>query len=139
MYFMATNLSTRFSEVFSAEHTPRTCIADAVRIFMSIPLLFAAKRGLRDDVYVDGGVLDNYPVKLFDRQTYVALESSTLTEYYKCINREIEGLDRSISPYVYNKGTLGFRLDSREEISLFRDQSESGHNRIDDFSASHGL
>jgi NTE family protein len=44
LYFMGTNLSTSFLEVFSAEHTPRTCIADAVRISMSMPLFFAAKR-----------------------------------------------------------------------------------------------
>jgi NTE family protein len=71
---MGTNLSTRFGEVFSAEHTPRMCIADAVRISMSIPLFFAAKRSLRGDVYVDGGVLENYPIKLFDREKYVAQE-----------------------------------------------------------------
>lgn len=38
LYFMGTNLSTAFSEVFSGEHTPRVCAADAVRISMSIPL-----------------------------------------------------------------------------------------------------
>ena len=63
LYFMGTNLSTSFTEVFSAEHTPRTCVADAVRISMSIPLFFAAKRCIRGDVYVDGGVLDNYPIE----------------------------------------------------------------------------
>ncbi len=71
MYFMGTNLSTAFSEVFSAEHTPRMCVADAVRISMSIPLFFAARRSARGDVYVDGGVLDNYPIKLFDRKKYL--------------------------------------------------------------------
>jgi predicted patatin/cPLA2 family phospholipase len=69
--FMGTNLSTGFSEVFSAEHTPRMCVADAARISMSIPLFFAAIRNPRGDVYVDGGVTDNYPIKLFDREKYV--------------------------------------------------------------------
>ena len=68
LYFIGTNLSTGFAEVFSAEHTPRLCIADAIRISMSIPLFFAARRSLRGDVYVDGGLIDNYPVKLFDRE-----------------------------------------------------------------------
>lgn len=40
MYFMATNLNTGFSEVFSAEKTPDTPIADAVRFSMSIPFFF---------------------------------------------------------------------------------------------------
>lgn len=48
------------------EHTPTSRIADAVRISMSIPLFFAAFRNIRNDVYVDGGLLNNFPVKLFD-------------------------------------------------------------------------
>jgi len=33
---------------------------------------------------------------------------------------------------VYNKETLGFRLDSKQEISVFRDHAESVHNQIKD-------
>jgi NTE family protein len=71
LYVYGTNLSTRFGEVFSVEHTPTTRIADAVRISMSIPLFFAAFRNIRNDVYVDGGLLNNFPVKLFDRDKYI--------------------------------------------------------------------
>ena len=71
LYVYGTNLSTHFGEVFSIEHTPNIRIADAVRISMSIPLFFAAVRNPRNDVYVDGGVLNNYPVKLFDREKYI--------------------------------------------------------------------
>jgi len=37
------------------------------------------------------------------------------------------------SPYVYNRETLGFRLDTREEIAMFRDSAEPPHHKIDDF------
>ena len=133
LYFMCTNLSTTFSEVFSAEHTPRTCIADAVRISMSIPLFFAAKRSVRGDVYVDGGVLDNYPVKLFDRKKYLDSGNFTEPEYYMKINVAFADAARPISNYVYNKETLGFRLDTKAEISLFRDHAEPQHKKIDSF------
>jgi NTE family protein len=109
------------------------CIADAVRISMSIPLFFAAKRGIRGDVYVDGGVLDNYPVKLFDRKKYVKTKNSTKTEYYKRVNDQIKGNARPISPYVYNKETLGFRLDTKDEISSFRDNAEPAREEIKSF------
>jgi len=56
---------------FSFEHTPRMPVADAVRISMSMTALFRRRKSLRGDVYVDGGVLDNYPVKLFDRERYI--------------------------------------------------------------------
>lgn len=133
MYFLGTNLSTGFSEVFSAEHTPRICIADAVRISMSIPLFFAARRSGRGDVYIDGGVLDNYPIKLFDRAKYLDSSHFNETDYYRKINAQISGLQRPISPYLYNKETLGFRLDTLEEIGMFRDHAEPPHAKIDSF------
>jgi NTE family protein len=137
MYFMGTNISTHFAEVFSHEHTPRTCLADAVRISMSIPLFFASRRSPRGDVYVDGGVLDNYPVKVFDRERY--MDNATIashgevTEYYKKHNAGLKRKKLDISPYLYNKETLGFRLDSEREIATFRDQAEPVAEPIDDF------
>jgi len=132
LYFIGTNLSTHFSEVFSYEHTPRMCIADAVRISMSIPLFFTAKRSLRGDVYVDGGILSNYPIKLFDRKKYVNKHART-TEYYDNQNAKLAKSGKRISKYGYNKETLGFRLDSEKEIALFRDHAEPERRRIGDF------
>jgi NTE family protein len=43
-------------------------LADAVRISMSYPLFFASRK-LDGDVYVDGKVLRNYPLGLFDPRT----------------------------------------------------------------------
>jgi len=134
LHFIGTNLSTGFGEVLSFEHTPRMCVADAVRISMSIPLFFAAKRSMRGDVYVDGGVVDNYPVKVFDRQKYVQ-EHFAVPPYYEEHNKELRAAGKDISPYVYNKETLGFRLDSAREIAVFRDQAEPEHQKIEDFFA----
>jgi NTE family protein len=132
LYFVGTNLSTGFAEVFSYEHTPRWCVADAVRISMSIPLFFAAKYSPRGDCYVDGGVLDNYPIKLFDRERYVDTHS-TEPDYYKEHNAQLEAEGKKISPYVFNQETLGFRLDTAKEIAVFRDQAEPAEEKIDDF------
>jgi len=137
MYFIGTNLSTHFAEVFSFERTPRICVADAVRISMSIPLFFASHRSPRGDIYVDGGVLDNYPVKLFDRQGYLAAENvkkrGLEPDYYAKHNRQLKRKKLNISPYVFNTETLGFRLDTEREIAVFRDQAEPMHADIDDF------
>lgn len=133
IYLIGTNLSTRFSEVFSFEHTPRMCLADAVRISMSIPLFFKAVRSVRDDIYVDGGLLRNYPVKLFDREKYITKDGhARTTDYYDNINEKISKFQRPIAKYIYNKETLGFRLDSKEEIAMFRDKAEPQHYKIKD-------
>lgn len=134
LHFIGSNISTHFSEIFSAKYTPRVCIADAVRISMSLPLIFAAKRSMRGDVYVDGGMLNNYPVKLFDRAEYLDGDHGRTTNYYNNVNDKMAGAERQLSsPYIYNKQTLGFRLDSKELITGFRDQAEAPAEKIEDF------
>jgi NTE family protein len=71
LHLVATNLATRLSQVYSKDYSPALPVADAVRHSMSIPLFFAAVRE-SDDLFVDGGVLDNYLIRLFDREKYVA-------------------------------------------------------------------
>ena len=132
LYILGTNLSTHFSEVFSYEKTPDMPIADAVRISMSIPLFFASKRSDRGDIYVDGGVLTNYPVKLFDREKYVKTNQRS-TPYYDAHNKNLSEKGIKISKYIYNKETLGLRLDSKEEMGIFRDQKEPIRNEIKNF------
>ena len=84
---VGTNLSTGYPEIFSADRHPDMPLTTAVRINMSIPLFFAAVRyGEREDVYVDGGVIQNYPVKMFDRERYIDMQNeinaARYTEYY---------------------------------------------------------
>ena len=134
LYIVVTNLSTGFSEVKSAEHSPDMPIADAVRMSMSIPLYFAAKRNARKDVIVDGGVLRNYPVKVFDREKYIDAnrlkKHSVCPDYYQ---RDNAKLPKTSNRYCYNKETLGFRLDTNEEIALFRDGEPPQAEKIDHF------
>jgi NTE family protein len=124
LYVVGTNLATGFTEVFSAERQPDMALAAAVRISMSIPLFFAAVRhGERKDVYVDGGVQLNYPVKMFDREKYVDRNESYAirrTDYYNKENAALLLARPGRSPYVYNCQTLGLRLDTQEQIGLYR-------------------
>jgi NTE family protein len=126
LHVIGTNLSTGFSEVFSVERHPEMALVDAVRISMSIPLFFRAVRhGPREDVYVDGGMQLNYPVKLFDRLRYVDLEGGEAyavrtTDYYNAENARMELARPGRSPYLYNRQTLGMRLDTTDEIARFR-------------------
>ncbi len=135
LFLIGSNLSTGYSEIFSHEHTPTTRVADAVRISMSIPLFFQAMRDFRQDVFVDGGLLDNYPVKLFDRNKYVdgnKDKNCRETSYYEETNEALD-ITKKKDKCVYNKETLGFRLDKEEEILMFRDGAVPQSTEIDDF------
>ncbi len=134
LYVYASNLSTQFGEVYSPEHTPRMRVIDAVRRSMSIPLFFRAIRDDRNDVFVDGGVINNYPVKLFDREKYlINKDLLRIPAYYEKENKTLSPKSPKSSQYIYNKETLGFRLDSTKEIGVFRDGQEPQHVKIDNF------
>lgn len=134
IYLIGSNLSTEYSEVFSYGTTPDFRIADAARISMSIPMFFSAVRAnQRKDVYVDGGLLDNYPIQAFDNTKYVN-KHFVRTKYYEKINQTQRKMPKAIrltTDFVYNQETLGFRLDSSEEIAVFHDNTEPQVKDID--------
>lgn len=139
LYMTGTNLSTGYSEVFSVERHADMPIAAAVRISMSIPLFFAAVRhGKNNDVLVDGGCMRNYPIKIFDRERYIDMESESIaahrTNYYNKENALFLLNKPGRSPYVYNRQTLGLRLDSAEEIAVYRYNEKPGSKPVKTFS-----
>ena len=76
LFVVSSDLSRRRSQVFSFETSPDLPVAQAVRASMSIPLFFEAfyidddlfgETGQQQDLFVDGGVFDNYPIELFDK------------------------------------------------------------------------
>jgi len=108
LYLTATCLNKQKLIVFSEETYPQMKVKDAVRISMSIPLYFEAvfidndgnvyqnkdeKENL--DVVVDGGILGNFPIFIFDS---ISVDS---------LNHKIR---------VPNYKTLGIRIDSDSQI-----------------------
>ncbi|TGE21465.1 patatin [Hymenobacter aquaticus] len=111
LYTTGTNLTTQRVQVFSHETHPDMRVADAVRISMSIPLYFRAvlldaqghvvrqpAKGQPVQVLVDGGLLANYPIDLFDQPRYRPGASGA-------------------GPAAVNPETLGLRLDRPEQIA----------------------
>lgn len=66
----ATDLYTKNIQEFSFKKTPKTIIAEAARASMSIPLFFKAwqfsNQIPNDHLFIDGGVLYNYPIDVFE-------------------------------------------------------------------------
>lgn len=76
LHVFATNLSRHRAEHFSADTTPDVAVIDALLMSQAIPLLFEAvqfdgtARG-QGDFYVDGGLVNNFPIELFDTPDFV--------------------------------------------------------------------
>jgi len=73
LYILGTDISHTSSTIFSYKTTPNMEVAEAVRISMSVPLLFESIKSKCDCVtpaseriFIDGGMLYNYPITLFD-------------------------------------------------------------------------
>jgi len=81
LYITGTSLNKQKAVIFSYESYPKMKVKDAVRISISIPLYFEPvfidslgktfdrprqKQGF--DMMVDGGILENFPIHIFDRQ-----------------------------------------------------------------------
>ena len=114
LYITGTDLTWQTLRVFSYETYPDMRICDAVRISLSIPLYYRAV--LMDDngkvyeksndkqllhVMVDGGVLSNYPLFLFDSSRYIPGNSATVNTYFE--NPETLGLLMEIPEQIeYN-------------------------------------
>lgn len=127
LYTTGTNLTTQRVQVFSYETTPTMRVADAVRISMSIPLYFRAvlldarnnvittgqpAPGQPVQVLVDGGLLANYPVDLFDSPRYLPAGSGP----------------PNARGHVFNPETLGLRLDRAEQIAF--DTAATGRQQL---------
>ena len=139
IYLVGANLSTGTSETFChGDDYGGMKIADAARISMSIPLFFASvkEKGQENQFYVDGGLLDNYSIKTFDKELFVddKIRNIRRTDYYDKINKK-----KSLKPqlesnqYIYNKETLGFRLDAKEDISMYLNHKPTIRNKITSF------
>ncbi len=75
LHVIATNISRHQVADFSVRTTPDVAVADALLMSASYPLYFEALRfdGNKfgeGDFFVDGGILNNYPLHVFDRPAF---------------------------------------------------------------------
>lgn len=99
LYLIGANLNSGLREVYSSQTTPRMKVVDGLRISMSFPFAFVAKGNELGELCIDGGMIDNYPVRLFD------YDFSANSPYIDSASQRI------------NTRTLGIRLDSASEIA----------------------
>ena len=103
-----TSMLTRKTEYFSYKTTPNMPIWQAVRISITIPIFFVPIK-YNDAFYLDGGILSNFPIWIFDGNKY-----------------DIDLMDLENK----NHKTLGFKLISRVDES----DGEKLHNKLKSFS-----
>ncbi|MEJ7694415.1 patatin-like phospholipase family protein [Daejeonella sp.] len=103
LYVTGTSMNKQKLLIFSSETYPQMKVKDAVRISMSIPLYFEAvfidsigrvykkHRGVENlDVVVDGGIMGNFPIFMFDSIGLDSLNNKIRIPNYKTIGVRID-------------------------------------------------
>ncbi|MGI8951284.1 MAG: patatin-like phospholipase family protein [Chitinophagaceae bacterium] len=118
LYCTGTNISRQQLEIFSWQQTPSMQLKTAVHISGCIPIYFtpvaidslwqevSIQKNTHYNLYVDGGMLCNYPINMFDT----------------CVNGNNPLMCDSVK---YNHETLGLKLERPEQINQF-DSAETG-------------
>jgi predicted acylesterase/phospholipase RssA len=65
---VATNADTMHPVYFSHTTTPQMPVRDAIYMSMTVPFIFKPRRWM-GELHVDGGMLQNYPVHIFEGHT----------------------------------------------------------------------
>lgn len=112
-YCTGTNISKQELEVFSWQNWPDMKLKTAVLISSSIPFYFIPiaiddqgnevdieQNSIKYDLYVDGGMLCNYPISIFD----------------SC---KSGGNPLVCNDVVFNPQTIGLKLERQEQIDVF--------------------
>ena len=129
----STNLNTQLIQEFSADETPDVTVAESVRASMSIPLFFAAwkfpENIPNNHIYVDGGVLYNYPINAFELETTLG--------FFLHDKHDLGGSDLEHDNLLEYVGSLFQTLLKAQEIDFEASEEEMAESiLINDFGIS---
>jgi len=127
---------------YNYETFPEMKILDALRITFSIPFIFKPVT-INDKIYVDGGLLNNYPIELYDRETTLGLVSTSINiynkhidniehfftsvifiTYYNLLKKKIEDYDNNTINIEYELNSFDFDMNKNQKLKLINDGYE---------------
>lgn len=137
LFVFATDLNIYDIKQFSHLDTPNISIAEAVRASMSIPMFFKAWKFSNNQpdnhIYVDGGVVWNYPLTVFDTpQNPDNPQTMGFYLYDRNGNKKPNTLSYD-QPIAYCKALFETLLDSQDIDFDSNESMEKRTVKIDDF------
>uniref|UniRef100_A0A6C0LTT4 PNPLA domain-containing protein n=1 Tax=viral metagenome TaxID=1070528 RepID=A0A6C0LTT4_9ZZZZ len=101
-YIVVGSCLTRKKPVyFNHINTPNTKISLAIRISISIPIVFTPIK-MNNEIYVDGAIIDNYPIHLFEGKMEETIGILIDNEYNTDYNYPEEYIMAIINLLLYN-------------------------------------
>jgi len=106
---VVTNLNYYRTEVFNYETKPKMKILKAIRMSINLPLIFT-KQEYNNNIYVDGGVINNLPMNLVEEEFPNILGINLV---YKNTKDEIGHTIDSVDKYMYHVCNCFLRFKSK--------------------------
>ncbi|KAK7494691.1 hypothetical protein BaRGS_00014089 [Batillaria attramentaria] len=125
---VVTNLNQMSTEYCHPKTTPDMPVRVAVRMSMAIPGLFRATKYTdhgQTDVFVDGGVLCNYPIHCFDGWWLSMKPEDSFLRRLQPLDHLPQLLAKGERFGKFNEQTLGFLLFADNERELLRYQVDN--------------
>jgi predicted acylesterase/phospholipase RssA len=107
---ITTNLNRYTQMIFDNEQTPEYEVLEAIRMSISIPFIFTIKK-YEDDIHVDGGLINNYPMYLFKDEIDNLLGIHLISKQRVKNKIQIKEIDK----YIFN--VLYCLLINRDTVS----------------------
>ena len=149
-----TCLNTGKAVYFSYEKYPNMRVLDALRITISVPILFDPVK-FNDRYYVDGGCIDNYPISLFNDELENVIgihlgdqpkknEICNVVDYFISIFNCLQQFHCKNSYKGYEKYTLNvcsnnnssltnFEIDKQMLLDMFKDGAIAMTNFLNNY------
>jgi NTE family protein len=149
----STDLTDAKLKEFSNKCTPNVIVAESIRASISIPLVFSAWKFTNkipdDHLYVDGGVLNNYPINSFEELDktlgfFLEIKEDNESLEYNEFNKYLEQLFKILMQnqttsflanqkqvdatiFIKNLGisSTNFKLTEKEKTALFNEGVKS--------------
>lgn len=115
LQILASNINKYTYTMFDSINTPDLLIKDAIRMSISVPFLFTIK-SYNGDIHVDGGLINNYPIKLFkdNLENVLGLKLVTKGEFE---SHNIDVKIDNFESYIYNVMKC-FMVQKEKETTL---------------------
>ena len=116
---VSANLTRRSLQLFSADRTPTTAVADAVAASICLPVIFRPW-AISDELHVDGGIVSNLPAWPFDEERELDPGALTIAvEIESRPNRDVlsrfNWLPAAVPTALFGSGELNLRVAGQAE------------------------
>jgi predicted acylesterase/phospholipase RssA len=98
---LATNLNKYESVIFDYTSCPNMKVTRAIRMSIGIPFVFTVQK-YKGDVYVDGAIVNNYPIDLYMNKLENVLGMNVVTSVERGDVGKINQVIGDISGYIFN-------------------------------------